>query len=311
VTGVAADTVKTVHDVVASTLLDPVLMSLSVIGRAYPLPAGLSTAAAEPTTTDATQPAGPTSAERTAQLVERLMTPAYHLGPPALAQPSPDAARTAVAEATTWRPAEVAAESPVGSTAGSTAGISAEAKFPQVDFNAGIGSEAEFVAAGGSAYSALREAALAISKLGAIIPFGVFLPDTLIRIHDNTIHCAQPDQFVGTILLPGRTGSALVVFDGTQSQTSSVIVDANDILANAGDGTDKDPVPVASVTNIFFATVTGNQIRQLDHHGNSFSLTGTENAAITGNMMAGFAILPAKPDPAPLNSWYPFNRILT
>lgn len=116
-----------------------------------------------------------------------------------------------------------------------------------------------------------------------------------IGVHRNTIDCREPRG--------DRAGSALLVFTPIQEDGADMVSVASNRFTSA------DARLVVAIAGADLATVNANLIAGGKQSG-GLAVLGTLRAAVTGNLVKGFVALPiARPLPAPLNAWHPFNDI--
>jgi hypothetical protein len=118
-----------------------------------------------------------------------------------------------------------------------------------------------------------------------------------LRVSANDIDCSVAGK--------GDTGAALEVWDIGRGTLASVMMAANRCTA-------RSVAPTVRVMRVMNASMTGNIVRNAQKGGYSVSvLPASPAVAVTGNILAGPPLLPARPLPAPFDDWGPLNTVVT
>ncbi|HEV8097530.1 MAG TPA: hypothetical protein VGP56_00195, partial [Gaiellaceae bacterium] len=115
-----------------------------------------------------------------------------------------------------------------------------------------------------------------------------------VRVTDNDLDCAVGET--------GTTGAALLVWNTDEEAASTALVSDNRMSGLT-------QAPVASLQGIGQAIANGNLVTNREREGLSLSIAAPDDAAVTGNILHGTPLLPARPLPAPFNDWLSLNTV--
>ena len=255
----------------ATGLLDPVLLLLTVCGRTFPLP-GLGQLAVRPNAVGATDlPKFRAAGEQARQewMTRFVNDVAAGLTP---ATPS----RRARARATT---------------------ANATVETAPTDFNQGICGERALLAQGGPFQQQLQVAnasPAALTRLGNTAA----QPSLMLRIERNDVECGLGQ--------PTTSGPATFVYISPQDAFST----SAEVIANRVSITGTGTSPAAALLGVTNQTITGNLITAASARTRSLVVAASPHVAITGNVITGTPLLPAnRPFPA-FGSWPPLNSVI-